>query len=93
MEDAANPIVADKALGGQISELAGELGSPPVVFEGSDLQKDPVLSNFLDQLSGSVKKRSVREYEGEMQQVRTQSLFMQLFFWRGLHWLTSVPAN
>ena len=35
----------------------------------NDLQKDPVLGNFLDQLSGSVKKRAVREYEGEMQQV------------------------
>ena len=68
---AGNPLVADSPgpLGEQEIKLAEETGK---VSEASsdDLQKDPVLSNFLDQLGGRVTKRNVREYEGPMQPVR-----------------------
>ena len=67
---AANPLVADSpgALGAQEIELAERLGKTQEA-SSDDLQKDPVLSSFLDELSGRVNKRPVAEYEGKMQPV------------------------
>ena len=57
-------------LGQQEAELAERLGKTEEA-SSDDLQKDPVLSSFLDELSGRVSKRSIAEYEGKMQSVST----------------------
>lgn len=60
-------------LGAQEIELAERTGKTSEA-SSDDLQKDPVLSSFLDQLGGRVTKRPTLEYEGKMQPVRPLSL-------------------
>ena len=77
---AANPLVADSPgqLGAQEAELAERLGKTQEASP-DDLQKDPVLSGFLDELSGRVNKRPIAEYEGQMQPVSAQQIYKIAF--------------
>lgn len=66
-------------LGAQEAELAERLGKTQEA-SSDDFQKDPVLSGFLDELSGRVNKRPIVEYEGKMQPVSIWLVFDILIF-------------